>query len=101
MARSRAARLNTFSIRRIGYLLKGRFASIERQYLVGHLKVSVIMGYDDYQFSPGTQLLQDLLVEGFLEFRILIGGPLIENNDGSVVKISKHQGKAFAFPQRK
>src|SRR5262245_15333233 len=65
------------------------FSIFQFEHSIAEMEISVIMCDHHHALPARTQIRQQLTVEDFLIFRILIGCPLIEHVNGSILEIGR------------
>src|SRR5262249_24972375 len=76
------------------------FSIFQFKHSITEMEISVIMCDHHHALPARTQIRQQLTVEDFLIFRILIRGPFIEDIDRTILQVSSQQCQAFSLPLR-
>jgi len=61
--------------------------AIELDHAVSNIKITIVMTDDDNGFASSLQFEQELIVKDVFEYRVLVGGPFIENIDGAILQV--------------
>src|SRR5262245_4200942 len=75
-------------------------AWLELEKPVGSLDVLLVVGDGDHGLGLAAQFRQQLAVEVVLELGVLIGGPLVEQEDLGVVDVALDEREALALALR-
>src|SRR5437868_1499112 len=73
---------------------------LKSQYPVRNVVESDIMGDNDDELSPISQIGQQLRVEGVPGTLVLLGGPFVEHVDRTILQKRRDQRQAFPLSER-
>src|SRR6476661_4382693 len=73
-------------------------AVFEFNYAISQMIKVIVVGNNDNGLSSGLQLGENLEIKDFLEHRILICRPFVEDINGAVLQVSRQKGQPFPLP---
>src|SRR5882724_8296952 len=79
----------------VATLVAAEFAVVELEHPIGEMEVMVVMGNYEHGLAARFEFGEQLHVEKFLEERVLIGRPLVEDVERPVLEIRGEQREAL------
>ncbi len=74
-----------------------QFAEVQFDNAIRESEVAIVVRDHDHRLAPRLEVGKYAPVKGFLELRILAGGPFVEQVEGAVFEVAGEQRQALAL----